>query len=65
MQPTRAQVVPASPPLINTKDFLARRTRPMALRPAVPEPMMATSTSLSCTEFLLERFQLWNELALF
>jgi hypothetical protein len=49
MQPTRAQVVPSSPPLISTNDFPEGRTFPRAYNPALPEPMIATSTLRSFT----------------
>ncbi len=49
MQPTRAQVVPSSPPLMMTKLSVPRRTLERANRPAEPVPMMATSTLRSVT----------------
>jgi hypothetical protein len=50
MQPTRAQVVPSSPPLMSTTDFPAGRTRLMAYKPALPDPIIATSTCRSCMD---------------
>lgn len=44
MHPTRAQVVPYFPPLISTKFSVALRTSLYAESPAVPAPIMATST---------------------
>src|SRR5690554_8200344 len=46
MQPTLAQVVPSGPESISTKDLFARFTSRKAYRPAVPAPMMATSTEI-------------------
>ncbi len=44
MQPTRAQVVPCGPPSIRTSRSVCSRTRRYAASPAVPAPMIATST---------------------
>src|SRR5674476_1125069 len=46
MHPTRAQVVPYEPSLINTKLSVCLRTSRSADRPAEPEPMIATSYDL-------------------
>src|SRR5574338_302453 len=52
MQPTRAQVVPAGPPLMSRKLSVLLRTSRNADNPAVPAPRMATSTDRSgCISF--------------
>jgi len=49
MQPTAAQVVPQEPSLTSKKSSVFFRTSRMAESPAVPAPMMMTSTcSLIC-----------------
>src|SRR6478752_2431861 len=47
MQPTRAQAVPAGPPLMSRKLPVILRTSRNADNPAVPAPRMATSTDRS------------------
>src|SRR5690348_11871797 len=47
MQPTRAQAVPAGPPLMSRKLPVILRTSRKADNPAVPAPRMATSTDRS------------------
>jgi hypothetical protein len=44
MQPTRAQVVPNSPPSIKTTLSVCALAARQAFMPAEPAPMMATST---------------------